>query len=239
MNQEKPETPDFSNLDVEMYGDMADNASCQDGAYYVYEKYVKPLRDENERLRTTLVAGAELIKENWSKLCDEEGYGPQNLLLRMDGTLNTSGYPGYRAGEFERLQQEVETLKKQYNDLGVKFDKEMERLHERDEDMRSERDSLREQLDKAKSEAKKWHDELSNVQKGDIEIMEEQFNKIGARDLLISDLREQNEKKSEAIEALLKELIYQSTTGQWWFWARSNEAVPDRILALQELINRK
>lgn len=65
---------------------------------------------ECQRLRTTLVAGAELIKENWSKLCDEDGYGPQNLLLRMDGTLNTSGYPGYSSGEFEKLRKRCEDL---------------------------------------------------------------------------------------------------------------------------------
>ena len=68
------------------------------------------LEGENERLRTTLVAGAELIKENWSKLCDKEGYGPQNLLLRMDGTLNSSGYPSYSSGEFERLRKRCEDL---------------------------------------------------------------------------------------------------------------------------------
>jgi chromosome segregation ATPase len=66
-----------------------------------------------ERLKTTLVAGAEFIKENWDKLCDEDGYGPQNLLLRMDGTLNSSGYSGYSAGEFDRINKELSEAKKE------------------------------------------------------------------------------------------------------------------------------
>lgn len=72
-----------------------------------HKKEIDLLKNETERLKTTLVAGAELIKEKWDKLCDEEGYGPQNLLLRMDGTLNTSGYPGYSSGEFEKMQTEI------------------------------------------------------------------------------------------------------------------------------------
>lgn len=89
-------------------------ARCrQEGCEHVWNTHVVPLQDENERLKTTLIAGAELIKENWEKLCDEEGYGPQNLLLRMDGTLNTSGYPGYSSGAFFNLESENKALREE------------------------------------------------------------------------------------------------------------------------------
>lgn len=81
---------------------------------------LRKCEEENERLKTTLVAGAELIKENWDKLCDEEGYGPQNLLLRMDGTLNTSGYPGYSSGEFEKLRKRCEDMEAENQQLKLK-----------------------------------------------------------------------------------------------------------------------
>jgi hypothetical protein len=83
--------------------------SCEQSLGTAHET-IDSLREENERMKTTLVAGAELIKENWDKLCDEDGYGPQNLLLRMDGTLSTSGYSGYSAGNFAKQGARIAQL---------------------------------------------------------------------------------------------------------------------------------
>lgn len=48
--------------------------------------------------------------------------------------------------EIEKLQAELSTLQKSYNDLGVKFDKELERWQERDEEQKKEIDLLNAQM---------------------------------------------------------------------------------------------
>lgn len=65
---------------------------------------------EIERLRTLLVAGAEELAEHWDKHTDVEGYGPQNLLLRMEQRLK-GFYPGYSPGEWKKLKDKNEQLR--------------------------------------------------------------------------------------------------------------------------------
>lgn len=70
-----------------------------------YEQAATELRRlhvENEALKTVMVAAAEEISSHWDAHCDSEGYGPVNLMRRLEQGI-PSQY-GYTAGEFERLR---------------------------------------------------------------------------------------------------------------------------------------
>ena len=67
------------------------------------EYYCNQLEQQAEHLKTVMIAAAEEISKHWDAHCDEEGYGPVNLLRRLE-----SGIPaqyGYSAGDFRRLQE--------------------------------------------------------------------------------------------------------------------------------------
>ena len=55
-------------------------------------------------LKTVMIAAAEEISEHWNAHCDAEGYGPQNLLRRLEEGI-PSEY-GYTAGAFAALRAE-------------------------------------------------------------------------------------------------------------------------------------
>ena len=75
---------------------------------------LRRLHAENEKLKTVMVAAAEEISAHWDAHCDDEGYGPANLMHRLERGI-PSQY-GYTAGEFERLRalnaELVEALRK-------------------------------------------------------------------------------------------------------------------------------
>ena len=56
---------------------------------------------EIENLKSVMVAAAEEISKHWDAHCDEEGYGPVNLLRRLEAGI-PADY-GYKAGDFYRL----------------------------------------------------------------------------------------------------------------------------------------
>lgn len=65
---------------------------------------VDKLQSEIENLHSVMVAAAEEIHEHWQAHCDEDGYGPANLMHRLE-----KGIPAeyaYKAGDFERLMKE-------------------------------------------------------------------------------------------------------------------------------------
>ena len=54
------------------------------------------------RLKSTMIAAAEELAAHWPAHCDSEGYGPVNLLRRLE-----EGIPAqyaYTAGDFAKLQ---------------------------------------------------------------------------------------------------------------------------------------
>lgn len=55
-------------------------------------------------LKTVMIAAAEEIAAHWEAHCDAEGYGPQNLLRRLEEGI-PSEY-GYTAGAFAALTAE-------------------------------------------------------------------------------------------------------------------------------------
>jgi hypothetical protein len=62
---------------------------------------LRRLHEENARLRTVMVAAAEEIAAHWDAHCDGEGYGPANLMRRLEKGI-ASEY-AYTAGDFVRL----------------------------------------------------------------------------------------------------------------------------------------
>jgi hypothetical protein len=69
------------------------------------------LKEQNANLKTVMIAAAEEIQEHWQAHCDEEGYGPSNLMHRLE-----KGIPvqyGYAPGDFERIQAELVKLRKE------------------------------------------------------------------------------------------------------------------------------
>lgn len=71
---------------------------------------IKQLQEEIARLQTTMIAAAEEIQEHWKAHCDEDGYGPANLMHRLEKGVS-SGYPGYNAGQFTKMEEENRILK--------------------------------------------------------------------------------------------------------------------------------
>jgi hypothetical protein len=70
---------------------------------------IAALRLDNQSLRTVMVAAAEEIHAHWDAHCDAEGYGPANLMRRLE-----EGIPaqyGYTAGRFAELVAELERLR--------------------------------------------------------------------------------------------------------------------------------
>jgi hypothetical protein len=52
-----------------------------------------PLEIENIMLRSMCKAAAREIELHWDAHCDEEGYGPINLLSRLNGDFRPDLYP--------------------------------------------------------------------------------------------------------------------------------------------------
>lgn len=72
---------------------------------------VKKLIVERQLLISTMMAAAVEIDEHWAAHCDKEGYGPTNLLRRLESGV-ASDY-GYTLNEYKGLQnivQEQEAL---------------------------------------------------------------------------------------------------------------------------------
>ena len=61
---------------------------------------------ERDALKTVMVAAAEEIATHWDAHCDAEGYGPQNLLRRLEYGI-PSEY-GYTAGAVTALVADAE-----------------------------------------------------------------------------------------------------------------------------------
>ena len=66
---------------------------------------------DNENLKTVMIAAAEEIQKYWPAHCDAEGYGPANLMRRLE--MGIPSEYGYKAGDFERIRKENEQLKQQ------------------------------------------------------------------------------------------------------------------------------
>jgi len=52
---------------------------------------------ENRMLKSMCQAAAAEIEQHWESHCDEDGYGPANLMARLTGEIPPDLYPGYGA----------------------------------------------------------------------------------------------------------------------------------------------
>jgi len=71
---------------------------------------IEALRKQIANLKTVMIAAAEEIHAHWDAHCDAEGYGPQNLMRRLEECI-PSEY-GYTAGAFEALRAAIDAARK-------------------------------------------------------------------------------------------------------------------------------
>jgi len=74
------------------------------------------LQSENEQLKTVMMAAAVEIAEHWKDHCDKDGYGPVNLLRRLQKGLTDGGY-AYTADDWIRLRAQNAKLVENNNEL--------------------------------------------------------------------------------------------------------------------------
>lgn len=75
------------------------------------QRAIAELREEISNLHTTMMAAAVEIQEHWQSHCDEEGYGPANLMHRLERGI-ASQY-GYTAQTLVQIESERDTLRQQ------------------------------------------------------------------------------------------------------------------------------
>ena len=75
------------------------------------------LRGEVADLHTTMMAAAVEIQEHWAAHCDEEGYGPANLMHRLERGI-ASQY-GYSAETLVRLESQRDQQAQRIGELEV------------------------------------------------------------------------------------------------------------------------
>lgn len=73
-----------------------------------------------EKLKTVMVAAAEEIQEHWAAHCDDEGYGPSNLMHRLKAGL-AADYCGYRPGAFLGLANELKAATEEHDRYKVEM----------------------------------------------------------------------------------------------------------------------
>ena len=79
--------------------------------YAALEAECERLRGEISDLHTTMMAAAVEIQEHWAAHCDEDGYGPSNLMRRLENGI--AAQYGYTAQTLVQLQAEREQLRQQ------------------------------------------------------------------------------------------------------------------------------
>ncbi len=73
------------------------------------ESKTQSLQTDIEGYKSTMIAAAEEIQAHWQAHCDAEGYGPANLMHRLE-----KGIPaqyGYTAGAFEKQEVTISQLR--------------------------------------------------------------------------------------------------------------------------------
>jgi len=75
---------------------------------------------EIQNLKSVMIAAAEEIAAHWDAHCNEEGYGPVNLMRRLEKGI-PSEY-AYKAGDFARLLKRVEELEQEKKTYGLVMD---------------------------------------------------------------------------------------------------------------------
>lgn len=122
-------------------------------AAYLLDKQaerIAELEGEIANLHTTMFAAAVEIQEHWDAHCDAEGYGPANLMHRLERGI-ASQY-GYDAKTLQRVEAERDQLK---TDLHIATDDAAQMLAST-QSLRSERDQLRAEVERLRADAERY-----------------------------------------------------------------------------------
>ena len=111
---------------------------------------IAELEGEIANLHTTMFAAAVEIQEHWDAHCDAEGYGPANLMHRLERGI-ASQY-GYDAKTLQRVEAERDQLK---TDLHIATDDAAQMLAST-QSLRSERDQLRAEVERLRPNAERY-----------------------------------------------------------------------------------
>lgn len=93
------------------------------------DEEIEKLKAERTNLKTVMIAAAEEIQAHWQAHCDEEGYGPTNLMHRLEKGL-ASNYSGYSAGAFLNLTEFNKELQSQKEEVFSKMEQLQSALRE-------------------------------------------------------------------------------------------------------------
>lgn len=74
------------------------------------ERQLAEAKADNKEMLSVMMAAAVEIKEHWDAHCDAEGYGPANLLRRLETGVTGGGY-GYTAETVVDMQAEIEAMR--------------------------------------------------------------------------------------------------------------------------------
>lgn len=111
---------------------------------------IAELEGEIANLHATMFAAAVEIQEHWDAHCDAEGYGPANLMHRLERGI-ASQY-GYDAKTLQRVEAERDQLK---TDLHIATDDAAQMLAST-QSLRSERDQLRAEVERLRADAERY-----------------------------------------------------------------------------------
>lgn len=89
-------------------GFAMENSAAISAAERFYTLARADLEAEIAGLHTTMMAAAVEIQEQWEHHCDEEGFGPANLMHRLERGIN--GQYGYDAKTIVRMDKRIEDL---------------------------------------------------------------------------------------------------------------------------------
>lgn len=93
-----------------------------------WRDYALKLESHILKLELTMIAAAEEIQQHWQAHCDEDGYGPSNLMHRLENGI-AANYEGYKFGQFTKLQDEnVKLQNLLYEDFIKKQFKSLEQI---------------------------------------------------------------------------------------------------------------
>jgi len=93
------------------------------------EETIRQLKIEAENLKSVMVTAAEEIQEHWQAHCDAEGYGPSDLMHRLEKGL-ASDYEGYKPGEFTKLEALLASRDSELSELRQQAKRDFNRINE-------------------------------------------------------------------------------------------------------------
>lgn len=127
--------------------DEGAQALYDEGAIHTQAARIAELEAEIANLHTTMMAAAVEIHEHWEAHCDAEGYGPANLMHRLEKGI-ASQY-GYDAKTLQRVESERDQLQQEVNEQarlnGMGAERELALIAARDQ-LRAEVERLRKPL---------------------------------------------------------------------------------------------